>query len=59
MKIIVYNSYGQIVKLVQNNSQNQGQQANVINCSDLKSGVYYCKILTDDYSETKKILLVK
>ena len=58
IEIILYNSFGQQVKSVLNNSS-IGKQSIDIDCNDLCSGVYFCRILTNNYSKTQKIILAK
>ncbi|MCF8297736.1 MAG: T9SS type A sorting domain-containing protein [Saprospiraceae bacterium] len=58
INIEIYNSFGQVVKSVYNNLP-IGQQSIDVNCMDLNSGLYFCRIITKDYSETKKIILTR
>jgi len=58
--LVVYDNMGRIVEtLVNNENLNTGFYTKDFNASKLSSGVYYYKLTTQDFSETKKMLLVK
>lgn len=58
--LVVYDNMGRIVEtLVNNENLNTGFYTKDFNASKLSSGVYYYKLTTSDFSETKKMLLVK
>ena len=52
-KLKIVNINGQMVKEIKANNYNDIQ----VNISDLKSGLYFIKIITDNYSITKKLIV--
>ncbi len=59
VKISVYNSMGQLVKVLVNEVQTSGTYNVSFNGSDLASGVYLYRLEAGNYLETKKMILVK
>jgi len=59
LRITVFNSVGQIVKELLNEFKSVGYYTVDFDGSNLSSGIYYCKMETDDFVETKKMLLIK
>lgn len=58
--LVVYDNAGKIVQtLVNNENLNSGTYTREFNALNLSSGVYYYKLTTNNFSETKKMLLVK
>jgi glucose/arabinose dehydrogenase len=58
--LAVYDNSGKIVQtLVNNESMSSGTYTKDFNAVNLSSGVYYYKLVTNSFSETKKMLLVK
>lgn len=58
--LVVYDNMGRIVETIVNNENlNTGFYTKEFNASRLSSGVYYYKFTTGNFSETKKMLLVK
>lgn len=58
-KLVIYNSLGQEVKTLLNDYQQAGFYEMEFNASDLPSGTYFYRLTTDQFTETKKMLLVK
>lgn len=59
VKIIVYNSLGEAVRILQNKYLSPGNYKLNFNAGNLASGVYFYQLLTDDKVLTKKLLLIK
>jgi len=58
-RIDVYNTLGQLVRTLVNCFQNAGNYQIQFNAKELPSGVYFYRIISGSYSETKKMLLIK
>ncbi|MBS1492458.1 MAG: T9SS type A sorting domain-containing protein [Bacteroidetes bacterium] len=59
VQLIIYNSMGQEVKSLMNEYKSAGSYSVDFNASNLASGTYFYKIITSDFTETKKMTLVK
>lgn len=59
VEITVYNVFGEQVARLVNEVKESGVHSIVFNAENLASGMYYYKIETDSYVETKKLLLLK
>ena len=59
VKVVVYNSVGQIVNTIVNEFKTTGAYSVDFNGSALSSGIYYYTLETNNFKETKKMLLVK
>ncbi len=59
VSIELYNTLGQKVKTLVNSNQVSGRYAVTVNASDLSSGVYFYSIKAGDFSQTKKMILMK
>lgn len=59
VKIIVYNILGQQVKVLENEEKEAGEYHTTFDAKDLSSGIYYCRIVTDNYAKTIKLVLTK
>jgi hypothetical protein len=63
VSLVIYNSLGQIVKSFVNESAGSGLNAGVYEVqfegTDLSSGVYYYKLTAGEFSDTKKMILIK
>ncbi len=59
VNLSVYDSRGNMVKNLVNETRNAGSYSVEFNGSNLSSGVYYYKISVNGFSETKKMMLVK
>lgn len=58
-KILLFNSYGQLVDVIFDQSINPGLITFDYNTSLLSNGVYYYSFSTPDYSITKKLIIIK
>jgi hypothetical protein len=59
VQLVIYNSMGQEVKSLVNGYKNAGSYSVDFNASSLSSGVYFYKLITSEFVETKKMTLVK
>ena len=59
VKLAVYDITGKEVAVLVNENLNPGYYENVFNAGNLTSGIYYYKLTTGNFSETKKMILVK
>jgi hypothetical protein len=59
VKLSVYNALGQQVKIVENVYKNAGNYQVTLNANDLNSGIYFYKLEAGQFSQIKKMILVK
>ena len=59
VNLVVYNSLGQEVTTLVNQTQSVGKYTVQFNASNLSSGVYIYKLQAGEFSSTKKMLLMK
>lgn len=59
VKILIYSVTGELVTELVNEYQNAGKYTVEFNASDLASGTYVYRIITNNYIETKKMILLK
>jgi len=59
VKIVVYDVMGREVQTLVNESLKPGTYEASFDASSLNSGVYFYKLITDGFTETKKMLLLK
>jgi hypothetical protein len=59
VKIVVYDAMGREVQTLVNQKLQPGTYETSIDGSQLSSGVYFYKLITEKYSETKKMVLLK
>lgn len=59
VKLIIYDALGHELITLVNKKQTPGMYEAIFNASQFPSGVYFYKLYTDSYSETKKMLLIK
>ena len=59
VKLVVYNVLGKEVAALVNNEQTAGNYQVTFDASKLNSGVYFYKLTSGDFSDVKKMLLVK
>lgn len=57
--LTVYNSIGQIIAVLVNETLGAGKYETEFNAADYASGIYYYKLETGKFSEMKKMVLVK
>ncbi len=59
VKLVVYNSLGQVVRTLVDENKSAGRYSITFNASNLPSGVYFYRIQAGDYVSVKKMLLMK
>lgn len=59
VKLVVYNVIGEKIQTLVNSYYNAGQYKAVFNASNLPSGIYFYELQTPDYTNVKKMMLVK
>ena len=59
VKLIVYNTLGQTVKTLESGYKNAGKYTVTFNASDLPSGIYFYKLEAGQFSQIKKMILIK
>ncbi len=59
VKLSVFDLNGRIVRILVNEKQSQGTYQEYFDGSELSSGVYIYKLETDEFSDTKKMVLLK
>ena len=59
VKINIYNMSGQIVESLINRDLEAGQHRIDFDATNLPSGMYIYRIFTDDFTQSKKMLLLK
>jgi uncharacterized protein (TIGR02145 family) len=59
VRLIVYNSLGQTVKVLENGFKNAGTYSVNFNASELPTGTYFYKMEAGQFSQIKKMMLLK
>lgn len=59
VKVIVYDALGREVNILINETLSPGTYSTVFNAENLSSGLYFYKIITSDFTDVKKMLLIK
>jgi hypothetical protein len=59
VKLSVYDILGREITVLVNEQQQAGEYKVEWDASNYPSGVYFCKLITNEYSETKKMVLIK
>jgi hypothetical protein len=59
VKIVVFDMLGRQVKTLVDEETSSGRYKVQFNASDLSSGVYFYRLLTSDFIQTKKLLLMR
>jgi hypothetical protein len=59
IKLIVYNALGQTVKLLENSYKQPGNYSVSFNASALPSGIYFYKLEAGQFTQVKKMILIK
>ena len=59
VKVVVYSISGEEVATLVNEYKNAGAYSIDFNASNLTSGIYFYKMITNDFIETKKMLMIK
>jgi photosystem II stability/assembly factor-like uncharacterized protein len=59
VNLSIYNVAGQLVTTLVNEHKERGHYSVIFNAGDVSSGIYFYRINTGEYSETKKCLIIK
>ena len=59
VKLVVFDELGREIETLVNESQTAGTYEATFNSSKYSSGVYFYKLTTDNFTETKKMLMIK
>jgi photosystem II stability/assembly factor-like uncharacterized protein len=59
IKLVVYNTLGQTIKVLESGYKNAGNYSVNFNASDLPSGIYFYKLEAGQFSQIKKMILIK
>lgn len=59
VKLIVYNSLGQTVKVLDNGFKNAGNYTVNFNAAELPSGIYFYKLEAGEFIQVKKMMVIK
>jgi hypothetical protein len=59
VKLEVYNTLGQKVATLVDSKQQAGYRSVVLDASEVSSGLYFYKLTAGDFTETKRMMLVK
>ena len=59
VKLVVFNTIGEEIAVIVNEEQDKGYHKVEFDGSKLSSGVYFYKLVANDFVSTKKMMLVK
>ena len=59
VKLVLYNSIGQKIKELVNENKEAGNYSVEFNAGNLPSGIYYYRIVTGNFTDVKKMILLK
>ncbi|HEY5122662.1 MAG TPA: T9SS type A sorting domain-containing protein [Ignavibacteria bacterium] len=59
VKLVIYDLLGKEIEILVNEKQSPGTYEVTFNASEYPSGVYFYRLTTENYSETKKMILIK
>lgn len=59
VKLTLYNSLGQVIKLIEDAEKTAGNYRVIFNGSGLSSGIYFYKLQAGNFIATKKLILMK
>ncbi len=59
VQLVVYNSLGKQISTLVNEKQNAGNYSINFNSENLPTGIYYYRLTSGNYTETKKMVLLK
>jgi hypothetical protein len=59
VELTIYNSLGQTVRVLENGFKNAGNYSLTFNAAELPSGIYFYKLEAGQFSQTKKMILLK
>jgi hypothetical protein len=59
IKLIVYNTMGQTIRILENGFKSAGIYSINFNASNLPSGIYFYRLEAEHFSQVKKMILIK
>jgi|ERR1035437_54980 hypothetical protein len=59
VKLVVYNSLGQTIRVIENGYKSAGNYTVNFNAADLPSGIYFYRLEAGQFTEVRKMMLVK
>jgi photosystem II stability/assembly factor-like uncharacterized protein len=59
VELAIYNSLGQTVRVLENGFKSAGNYSVTFNAAELPSGIYFYKLEAGQFSQTKKMILLK
>jgi photosystem II stability/assembly factor-like uncharacterized protein len=59
VKLTVYDIKGRVIRTLVNETKNRGKYIVGFNAGGLPSGVYFYKLITEEFTDTKKMVLMK
>lgn len=59
LRLNIYNLLGQVVGTPVNRWHSAGRHSVVWNAGDLPSGIYFCRVNSGDFSQTRKVVLIR
>jgi hypothetical protein len=59
VKLVVFDMLSREVEILVNENQTAGTYEANWNASQFSSGIYFYKLTTDNFTETKKMLMIK
>jgi hypothetical protein len=59
VNLTIYNSIGESISELINQRQEQGNYSVEFNASNLVSGIYFYKLQTDNFTDVKKMILLR
>ncbi len=59
VSLVLYDSYGRMIKQLVNQPQNEGSHSVSVQVNDLKTGIYYARLTAGNKTETTKLVIVK
>ncbi|MGE5353030.1 MAG: T9SS type A sorting domain-containing protein [Syntrophothermus sp.] len=58
-RLTLFNSIGQVIKVVMDEVKTKGTYEVILNCQDLPSGIYFYELKSGNFRDTKKLVLLK
>jgi photosystem II stability/assembly factor-like uncharacterized protein len=59
VKIVIFDALGREIKTLTNDKRKPGLYSVFFDGSNYNSGIYFCRLISGDFGETKKLLLLK
>jgi photosystem II stability/assembly factor-like uncharacterized protein len=59
VRLVIFDVLGKIVKELVNEKLNAGKYEYVFEAADIPSGIYFYKLITEEFSATRKMILIK